>query len=313
MALRSPVAVDDVFVAHDRLRRILPPTPVIYSQSRAAFLKLDNLQVTGAFKVRGALNALAAQVERGDHRPVLAASAGNHGQGVAWAGRHFGLQVCVVVPAGAPHTKIAGCRRLGAEVVLHGDCFEEALEHAGSLAAGRGWRFVHAFDDPDVIAGQGTVAVELLPLRPDAVLVPIGGGGLAAGTGLVLKAFGVRVIGVQVEGADALARRRRGQAPDCAPPATIADGLRVHRPGRLAVALCDGLLDDVVVVSDGEVRRAVAQLFAEEGIIAEGAGAASAAALPRVAGSRKVAVISGGNIDGRLLAEVLRQRRPASG
>jgi threonine dehydratase len=310
MELTCAVGVDDVFAAHDRLRRILPPTPVVYSESRGAFLKLDNLQATGAFKVRGALNALAAQVERGDRRPVIAASAGNHALGVAWAGRHFGLRVCVVVPTAAPQTKIAGCRRLGAEVVLRGHCFEEALEYAGSLADGRGWRFLHAFDDPDVIAGQGTLAVELLPLRPDVVLVPIGGGGLAAGAGLVLQASDVRVIGVQVEGADAMARRLRGEPAHPSPAVTIADGLRVHQPGRVTSELCDDLVDDILVVSDAEVRRTVVDLFADDGIIAEGAAAAAVAALPRVVGSRKVAVISGGNIDGQLLAELLRQYSP---
>jgi threonine dehydratase len=278
----------------------------VCSRTLGGFLKLDNLQITGAFKVRGALNALAAQLERGDHRPVVAASSGNHAQGVAWASRYFGVKACVVVPEVAPQAKIEGCRRLGAEVVLRGSCFEEALEHAGRLAEGRGWRFLHAFDDPDVIAGQGTVAAELLPLRPDVVLVPVGGGGLAAGIAVVLKAFGVRVVGVQVQGVDALARRLRGEPPGGPPPATIADGLRVHRLGRLAVKLCDELVDDILVVTEGEVRRALAHLFADDGIIAEGAGATAAAALPRVTGRRKVAVISGGNIDGHLLADLLR-------
>jgi len=308
MELCRSVAVDDVFLAHERLRRILPPTPAVYSESRAAFLKLDNLQVTGAFKVRGALNALAAQVERGDHRPVVAASAGNHAQGVAWAARRFGLRVCLVVPVGAPQTKIEGCRTLGAEVVIQGSCFEEALEHACTLADAKGWRFLHAFDDPEVIAGQGTLALELLPLRPDVVLVPIGGGGLAAGTGLVLKTFGVRVIGVQVEGADAMARMLRGETPDSSVRGTIADGLRVRQPGSIPFELCDGLFDEIVVVSDGAVRHAIVDLFANDGIIAEGAGAATVAALPLIAGCRKVAVISGGNIDGSLLADLLQQQ-----
>jgi threonine dehydratase len=311
MEFSCPVAVDDVFVAHERLQRILPPTPVVYSESREALLKLDSLQVTGAFKVRGALNALAAQVERGDHRPVVAASAGNHAQGVACAGRYFGLGICVVLPAGAPRTKIDGCRRLGAEVVLQGSCFEEALQYAGSLAASKGWRFLHAFDDPEVIAGQGTLAVELLPLRPDVVLVPIGGGGLAAGTALVLKAFGIRVIGVQVEGADAMARMLRGKALDSSSRSTIADGLLVHQPVSMALDVCHDLVDDIVVLSEGEVRRAVVDLFANDGIIAEGAGAATVAVLPRIAGGRKVAVISGGNIDGALLDDLLCQRHPA--
>jgi threonine dehydratase len=294
-------AVDDVLSAWTRLRKVLRPTPLLWSERRGAHLKLENLQVTGSFKVRGAYNALAIQVERGDHRPVVAASAGNHAKGVAWAARRLGLEAVVVMPRNAPRTKIVGCAAMGARVEVFGDSFEEAYRRAREIE-GAGYRFLHAFDDPDVVAGQGTVAMELLELEPDVVLVPIGGGSLAAGTGMVLHR---RVVGVQVEGLDAMARTIRGDLRDLEPAGTVADGLRVRRPGELTREICGRVLRDIVTVKEAEVRAAVADVAAHERVIAEGAGAAAVAALSKVSGARKVAVVSGGNIDGRLLSELM--------
>ncbi len=294
--------------AATRVRGVLPETPLVRSERFGAWLKLESLQITGAYKVRGALNALAAQVERGDQRAVFAASAGNHGLGVAWSARRLGLAATIVVPDGAPRTKVAGCQALGARVIRAGDGFEGCVAHARALAHASGGRFLHAFDDAEVIAGQSTVAAELLAARPDVVVVPIGGGGLVAGVGSVLRRAGVRVVGVQVEGVDSL---RRVLAREGAPrlpgpaPATLADGLRVAAPGRLPLRIVSTFLDEIVVVTEDEVAAALASLALHERVIAEGAGAVAVAALARVAGDRRVAVVSGGNIDADQLGAII--------
>jgi threonine dehydratase len=289
-----------------RVRGVLPATPLVRSERLGAWLKLESLQITGAYKVRGALNALASQVERGDHRPVFAASAGNHGLGVAWSARRLGLEATIVVPDGAPQTKVAGCQALGARVLRAGDGFERCVAVARALAHTSGGRFLHAFDDAEVIAGQSTVAAELLAARPDVVVVPIGGGGLIAGAGSVLRRAGIRVVGAQVEGVDSLRRalaREEGPAQPCG--VTLADGLRVAAPGRLPLRIASAFLDEIVVVTEDEVADALASLALHERVVAEGAGAVAVAALERVAGARRVAVVSGGNIDARRLARIL--------
>ncbi len=323
-----PIAADGLLdpallaAAAARVSDVLPATPLSRSERLGAWLKLENLQITGAYKVRGALNALAAQVARGDRRPVFAASAGNHGLGVAWSARRLGLAATVVVPDGAPETKVSGCRALGARVVSAGDGFESCVALAHQLAHAEGGRFLHAFDDPEVIAGQATVAAELLALRPDVVVVPIGGGGLIAGMGSLLRRAGIRVVGAQVVGIDslrrALGRSDTGAGPNLRNPATdnsgapprppaptLADGLRVAAPGRLPLRIASAFLDEIVLVSEAEVAAALAGLALNERVVAEGAGAVAVAALARVAGQRRVAVVSGGNIDARVLARVL--------
>jgi threonine dehydratase len=290
-----------------RVRGVLAETPVVRSERLDAWLKLENLQVTGAYKVRGAYNALAARQERGERGPVIAASAGNHGLGVAWAARRLGLAATIVVPRNAPRTKVDGCRALGARVVAAGDGFESCAARARALAEARGGHFLHAFDDAEVIAGQATVAVELLALQPDVVVVPIGGGGLAAGVGSVLRRQGIRVVGAQVEGVDALRRALAGE-PAAFPAPTLADGVRVAAPGRLPLRIAAAFLDEIVVVTEAEVGAALASLALRERVVAEGAGAVALAALARVTGERRVAVVSGGNIDAVLLGRLLRAR-----
>ncbi len=297
MGSLSTVSLDDVHAAALRLRTVLTPTPLVYSQDRDAWLKLENLQITGAYKVRGALNDLMIQAEQGDDRTVIAASAGNHGAGVAWAARHVGLQAIIVVPVHAPRTKVERIRSLGAQVVFMGENFEASLLWANHCARTQGWRLLHAFDDPDVIAGQGTIALDLLNLRPDVVLIPVGGGGLAAGTSLVLRDAGIRSVGVQIEGVDALASYFRGGPTRIRPRSTIADGLRVREAGKLSRKLCYDNLDDVVLVTEEEVLHAITSLEAQEPWSVEGAGAVSVAALNHVSGGRRVALITGGNRD----------------
>ncbi|MBX3710805.1 MAG: threonine dehydratase [Lysobacter sp.] len=306
----ATVSAMDVLAAQGRLRRYLPPTPLHHAERFGCWLKLENLQRTGSYKVRGALNALLAARERGDDRPVIAASAGNHAQGLAWAAYRLNVPAIAVMPHGAPQTKIAGVSHWGATVRLHGDSFDEARAFALQLAERNGYRFLSAFDDPDVIAGQGTVGLEIASLAPDVVLVPIGGGGLAAGVALALKAQGVRIVGAQVEGVDAMARALRGDAPGAAPVATLADGVRVKEPGLLTRRVLSELIDDVVIVREAELRETLVRLALEEHLIAEGAGALALAAGRRVAGKRKCAVVSGGNIDAMVLAGLLSDVRP---
>ena len=203
------VTAGDVLAAQARLRRWIEPTPLHHADRFGCWLKLENLQRTGAYKVRGALNALLAAGERGDRRGVIAASAGNHAQGMAWAARRLGVACTAVMPVHVPRTKLAGVARLGARVILHGDSFDQAQAHAMALAESHGLRYLHPFDDPDVIAGQGTVGLELAAFAPDVVLVPVGGGGLASGIALALHAQGVRIVGVQVKGVDAMALKIR--------------------------------------------------------------------------------------------------------
>jgi threonine dehydratase len=236
----------------------------------------------------------------------VAASAGNHGLGVAWAARHLGLGATVLVPRTAPENKVRACQALGARVLVEGELVDDCLAAAQALAACTGARFVHAFDDAQVIAGQATVGVELAHLRPDVVLVPVGGGGLASGVGLAFRHHGVRVVGVQVAGADAMRRVLAG-APPVAPAATLADGMRVATPGTLTRAICREVLDDVVVVEEDELAAAVAGLAFADRVVAEGAGAAAVAALARVGGRRRVAIVSGGNIPPTLLARLMCQ------
>jgi threonine dehydratase len=293
--------------ARARITAVLTPTPVVAARSRDAWLKLENLQTTGSFKVRGALNAIARGVEAGDRPSLVAASAGNHGLGVAWAARRFGLSACVVVPRDAPRAKVEGCRALGAEIVVGGDGYEACWAVAHRLAAERGARLVHAFDDPDVIAGQATVGFEIAAMAPDVVLVPVGGGGLAAGVGLALRGRDVRVIGVQVEGADGLRRALRGQAP-VRPRQTLADGLRVATAGALTTRICASVLDDVITVREDEVYAAVRQLAIDEHLVVEGAGAVAFAALGRVRARRPLAIITGGNIDPEKLTAAITGR-----
>lgn len=313
----TQVTAADVLAAQARLRRYLEVTPLHYAERFGCWLKLENLQRTGSYKVRGALNALLAARERGDDRPVIAASAGNHAQGLAWAAWRLGVPAITVMPKCAPQTKIAGVAHWGATVRLHGSGYDDAKAFAIELAAQNGYRLLSAFDDPDVIAGQGTVGLEIAAATsPDVVLVPIGGGGLASGVALALKSRRlaqsgrVRIVGAQVEGVDAMARALRGEDIAGEPAATLADGIRVKEPGRLTRSLLAELLDDVVIVREAELRETLVRLALEEHVIAEGAGALALAAGRRVAGRRKCAVVSGGNLDASVLARLLSEVRP---
>lgn len=288
---------------------------------REVYLKLENLQRTGAFKIRGALNALtrldAAQRAAG----VVTASAGNHGQGVAFAAQLVSMPVTVVLPQGVPLAKLTAIQRSGAETMLAVGGYEEAHAVALELARERGRTYVHAFDDDDVIAGQGTVALELFEDAEelDTIVVPVGGGGLIAGIALAAseRRPRVRIIGVQSESASAFAESFRAGRVTERSAATIADGIAVRRPAERTLAIVRRYVDDVITVSDQAIARAIVVLLERTKMLAEGAGAAGIAAVleanGHVGGQRVGIVVSGGNIDPNLLGKALQQGLASAG
>lgn len=278
------------------------------------YVKAENLQKTGSFKIRGALNKLSRLTESEKELGVVAASAGNHAQGVALAARWLGIRCVVVMPEDAPLIKVVSARKYGAEVILYGDSFDQAYEKARQLEADHGLTFIHAFDDPLIIAGQGTVGLEILRQVPhvDRVVVPVGGGGLISGVAIAIKSIrpGVRVIGVQPEGASSVYRSlKSGDLVGLSRTRTIADGLAVKYPRERTLELVRKWVDEMVLVSEEDIARAIL-LYLERGrLVTEGAGAVSLAAL--LAGKlptgngHTVIVASGGNIDVNLLARVI--------
>jgi threonine dehydratase len=287
---------------------------------REVYLKLENLQHTGAFKIRGALNAILRLDPAARSRGVITASAGNHGQGVAFAARLVGAPACVVLPHGVPLAKLTAIQRAGAETVLADGGYDGADAMARDLAHARGLAYVHAFDDDDVIAGQGTLALELAAdADVDTVVVPVGGGGLIAGVALALagRRPRVRIIGVQSSGAPAFARSFASGRSTEAAASTIADGIAVRRPAERTLAIARDLVDDVIAVSDEAIARAIVVLLEHHKLLAEGAGAAALAAVleanGHVGGQHVAAVISGGNIDPNLLGKVLQQGLASAG
>jgi threonine dehydratase len=301
----------DIEAARDRIGAYAWVTPVHDSESlskrvgRRVCLKAENLQRTGAFKVRGAVNKLSTLGDEQRAAGVIAASAGNHGQAVAWAARRLGIKATVFMPQDAPMAKVDATRNYGAETVLAGAGFDEALALGTARAEETGATFVHAFEDPVVIAGQGTIGLELAAGLPDVetFVLPVGGGGLAAGISIALRELrpGVRIVGVQAGKTAAW---------------TIADGIAVKHPGTLTMSILDDLLDDIVHVEDEEIAEAITLLLERAKLVVEGAGAASVAALLRgkVGGQGNAcALLSGGNIDPTLLITVMRHGLTAAG
>ncbi len=277
-------------------------------------LKLENLQRTGAFKERGALNKLLTLNEAERQRGVVTASAGNHAQGVAFHAAALGIRAQIVMPLATPQIKVAATRGFGAEVVLHGAHYEEACEEALRRCREEQRVFIHPFDDAEVISGQGTIGLELLEQVPDleAVVVPIGGGGLIGGIGCALKETNpkIRVIGVEPEKLPSMMRAREAGAPvTISAEATIADGIAVRRAGDLTLPLVSRYVDEIVTVDDEEIASAILMLLEHEKTLAEGAGAAALAALLQsktdLRNRRTVVLVSGGNIDVTLLAKII--------
>jgi threonine dehydratase len=310
LATRIAPTLADVHEAQQRLDGIAQLTPVYGSETftrlagREVWLKAENLQRTGAFKVRGAVNKIATLYDDERAAGVVAASAGNHGQAVAWAAREAGVRARIYVPLDAPMAKVEACRNYGAETVLEGATFEDTVAAAQAHVDETGATFVHPFEDPLVVAGQGTIGLELAEQVRElgTVLIPVGGGGLAAGIALALRALRpeVRIVGVQAG--------KSGY--------TIADGIFVKHPGEMTAGMLDDLLDDVVDVEDEEISQAIVLLLERSKLVVEGAGAVGVAALlaGKAGGTGPVAVLlSGGNIDPTLLISVMRHGLTSAG
>jgi threonine dehydratase len=313
-----PVTLQDVQAAAARIKGAVVHTPCLRSEtlSRIAkadiWLKFENLQFTASFKERGALNTLLQLTPDERKRGVIAMSAGNHAQGVAYHAGRLGIPATIVMPAFTPNMKVTHTRGHGARVVLHGNTLAEAAAEAHRLAAEQKLVFVHPYDDPRIIAGQGTIALEMLQDAPelDTLVAPVGGGGMIAGCAVAARGMkpDLKVIGVETAGYSAMRQQLAGE-PVTAGGDTIAEGIAVRDIGELPLKLCRALLEKVVSVDEVAIERAIALLLEVEKTVVEGAGAASLAALlayPNLFTGRKVGlVLSGGNIDTRLLASVL--------
>ena len=317
-AARQLLTIDDVRAAAKRIEGAVVRTPTMHSKtlSRIAgaeiWLKFENLQFTAAYKERGALNALLLMDEEQRKRGVITASAGNHSQGLSYHGTRLGVPVTIVMPKTTPMVKIMQTEQVGGNVVLEGETFDEAYAYARSMEKQLGLTFVHPFDDPAVAAGQGTVALELLADAPEVetLVVPIGGGGLISGMATVAKALnpGIEVIGVQAQLYPSMYDRIKGQHLPCGGD-TLAEGIAVKAPGEFTAKIIAELVDDILLVSEAELEKAVSLLLQIEKTVVEGAGAAGLAAVmahkERFAGKKTGLVLCGGNIDTRLLANVL--------
>jgi threonine dehydratase len=305
----------DIEAARARLDGVARVTPVYRSETlsqtcgRDVHLKAENLQRTGSFKIRGAYNRMSLLDEKQRAAGVVAASAGNHGQAVAWAAREVGAKARIFMPQDSSMAKVDATRHYGADVELTGHAIEEALEAAQAYVAESGATLVHPFEDPAIIAGQGTIGLELVDQVPDidTVLIPIGGGGLASGISLALRAVkpDLRIVGVQAA----------GTLPD-GPGYTIADGIAVKRPGELTMSILGQTLDEIISVTDEEISEAIVLLLERTKLVVEGAGAVGVAALlaGKAGGSgAAVPILSGGNIDATLLISVMRHGLAAAG
>jgi threonine ammonia-lyase medium form len=320
IATAGLVTVADIVAAHAALRDVAVRTPLHPAQwlsdelGAEVRLKCENLQRAGAFKLRGAYTALSRLSEAERSAGVIAFSSGNHAQGVALAARLFGVRAVVVMPTTAPDVKREGALRLGAEVVLEGTTSVERQRRAESIAAEQGLTIIPAFDDMNIIAGQGTTAIEILEDWPDVdlILVPVGGGGLLSGIAAYVKQTNptIRVIGVEPDTADAMRQSVAAGEPVTIPPArTVADGLMPVRPGDLNYAHVRSFVDDIVTVSDEAIIDATRRLLREGRLVVEFSGAATVAALTShavdVRGARVAAVLSGGNLDPKRALELL--------
>ncbi len=315
------VTLKDIQAARERLGRAIyhTPCPVSLTLSRLCgcqtYFKLENLQMTGSFKERGALNKLLQLTETERRAGVIAASAGNHAQGVAYHATRLGIRSTIVMPKPTPLIKVSNTRDLGGEVILHGANYDEALALARQLAAEQGLTFVHAFDDEMIIAGQGTIGLELLEEETafDAVIVPIGGGGLISGIAVAMKESrpDIRIIGVEpAHYASMKAAMESGHPVEIAVQPTIADGLAVRRVGERTLEIAQHYVDEIVTVTEGEIASAILKLIEIEKTVVEGAGATSLAAalfhkVRGLEGKNVAMIICGGNIDPTLLAKII--------
>ncbi|MBA3057191.1 MAG: threonine ammonia-lyase [Gammaproteobacteria bacterium] len=312
------IQLKDIEAAAVRLQGQLLHTPCVASRTLSditgaqVFLKFENLQFTASFKERGACNKLAQLTAEERQRGVIAMSAGNHAQGVAYHAQRLGLRAVIVMPRFTPGVKVERTRGFGAEIVLHGDTLDEARAHALALAEQQQLVFVHPYDDPDIVAGQGTVALEMLQEVPelDTLVVAVGGGGLIAGMATAAKALkpGIEVIGVQTLRFPAVFNAIKGTHLPLG-SSSIAEGIAVGSPGQIPLAIITRLVDDLVLVDEGDIEQAIVMLLEVEKTLVEGAGAAGLAALlkypQRFKGKTVGLVLCGGNIDPLLLAAII--------
>lgn len=322
------VSLEDICVAAQQLKGQIHRTPLEPSQTfsrlthRNILLKCENLQRTGSFKIRGAYNKIINLTPEEKRRGVIAASAGNHAQGVALAASMVGIPSTVVMPKGAPIAKVEATRGYGANVILHGESYDEAYQHALEIEKNTGSVFVHAFNDPKVIAGQGTLGLEIMEQIKDldGIVVPVGGGGLIGGLALAVKSYAphVRIVGVQAKSAPAMVKSKEmHKYTVVACQATIADGIAVACPGNLTYGLVERFADEMMTVEDEEIAQTVVLLLERAKMLVEGSGAVGLTALMSgqigKPGERWVTVLSGGNIDVSSIAKMIEHGLVRSG
>ena len=320
------LTLDNVYRAGNVLRDVVRKTDLVYAPKLKPganlYLKTENLQITGSFKIRGAYYKMSRLTADEKARGVVACSAGNHAQGVALAAQKSNIKSVICLPDGAPISKIEATRSYGAELCLVEGVYDDAYKKAVSLSKEEGYTFIHPFDDADVIAGQGTIALEIEDQLPDldAVIVPIGGGGLISGIAYTMKAInpGVKIYGVQAQGAPSMVNSIRDHAiEELGSVSTIADGIAVKKPGTLTYEICSKYVDEIVTVNDDEISAAILALMEQHKLVTEGAGAAAVAAAMfgkiDLQGKKAVCLLSGGNIDVTILSRVINRGLLMSG
>ncbi|MFC4292897.1 threonine ammonia-lyase [Sphingorhabdus arenilitoris] len=324
--MTDQLTLTHIRAAHERIQDAIVKTPTLHSKTLSnltganIYLKFENLQFTAAYKERGALNALLLLSEEARSRGVIAASAGNHAQGLSYHGTRLGVPVTIVMPVTTPTVKVMQTESVGGTVVLHGETYDDASKYARELEKEKGLTFVHPFDDPNVAAGQGTVALEMMEAVPDLdmIVVPIGGGGLLSGMGTAARALkpDIGVIGVQAELYPSMYAQLNGKQMACEGD-TLAEGIAVKVPGAFTSKVVEKLVDEILLVSEPALETAVSLLLQIEKTVVEGAGAAGLAAImshkEKFAGKNVGVVLCGGNIDTRLLANVLLRDLARSG
>ncbi len=321
------ITLDRVYKASRVLKEIIRETDMIYApnirKGTKVYLKTENLQVTGSFKIRGSYFKISQLTDEEKSHGVIAASAGNHAQGVALAATKSGIKSLICLPAGAPISKVEATKRFGAEVCMVDGVFDDAYNKALELRDEKGYSFIHPFNDPDVIAGQGTIGLEIMEQLPnaDVVIVPIGGGGLCAGVAFAIKQINpkCRVYGVQAQGAPSMLNSvDDGKIETLDKVQTIADGIAVKTPGDLTFEMINKFVDGIVTVSDDEIALAILTLLEQQKLIAEGAGAVPVAAVlagkvPDIENKNVCCLVSGGNIDVTILSRVIERGLKMSG
>ena len=320
------LTLDKVYKASHVLKEVLHPTQCIMARhinpDAEVYLKTENLQVTGSFKVRGAYYKISQLSDEEKARGVIACSAGNHAQGVALAAQKNGIKAVICLPDGAPISKVEATKSYGAEICLVPGVYDDAYNKALQLRDEHNYTFIHPFDDENVIAGQGTIGLELIDQLPDldAVVVPVGGGGLISGVAFAVKSLNpnIKVYGVQASGAPSMVNSLKDGKIECLDSvSTIADGIKVKEPGEHTFEFCKQYVDEIVTVTDDEISSAILALIEQHKLIAEGAGAVSVAAVMfnkvPVKGKKVVCLVSGGNIDVTILSRVIKRGLLKSG